>query len=297
MTCHRTTARGILFLLTLCGAAVVSACALAATGAKQPAAPIVFPVIGPATYSDDFGDPRGSSRHEGNDLMAPRRAIAVAAEAGTVKFWTTSANAGCMLYLEADSGTTYLYIHLNNDLGAGNDNKGKCVPGVAYAAGLASGDHVEAGQPVGFVGDSGDADGINPHLHFEVHPNGGKAVNPYKLLRKASRLLFWEPEGTRFSLVLDGTVVAAAPDSLTLRVTLLRQWPSHQKATNLDRPLTLNVPVTAQITRTVASAAAAPLDEALPGQKVRVWTGLLTADDATRSGTTGALTASKILLR
>jgi septal ring factor EnvC (AmiA/AmiB activator) len=148
---------------------------------------IVFPVLGEAIYTKDFGDARPGGRHEGNDIMAPRRAIAVAAEGGTVKFWTTSANAGCMLYLYGDSGTTYFYIHLNNDRGAGNDNRGKCVAGTAYAPRMKDGDRVEAGQQVGFVGDSGDANGINPHLHFEVHPKGGKAVDPYRYLQAAVR--------------------------------------------------------------------------------------------------------------
>ena len=65
--------------------------------------------------------------------MTTWRSPAVAAEDGTIKFWTTSARAGCMLYLYGASGTTYLYIHLNNDLTAKRDNKGKCVPGTAYA--------------------------------------------------------------------------------------------------------------------------------------------------------------------
>ena len=46
----------------------------------------------------------------------PWRTPAIAVEAGKVKYWTTSARAGCMLYLYGESGTTYLYIHLNNDL-------------------------------------------------------------------------------------------------------------------------------------------------------------------------------------
>jgi murein DD-endopeptidase MepM/ murein hydrolase activator NlpD len=183
MSRHRTTARGILLLLTLCGAAAVAACANA--GAKIE---IVFPVVGAATYTDDFGDPRGSSRHEGNDIMAPKRSSAVAAEAGTIKFWTTSSSAGCMLYLYGESGTTYLYIHLNNDRTLKNDNKGKCVPGTAYAKGLHDGSHVDAGQLVGYVGDSGDANGIASHLHFEIHPKGGKAVDPFPYLQRAEAL-------------------------------------------------------------------------------------------------------------
>src|SRR5918994_5814396 len=99
--------------------------------------------------------------------MAPKRSLAVAVEAGTVRFWTTSARAGCMLYLHGESGTTYLYVHLNNDLTDGNDNRGKCVPGIAYADGLRSGAKVRAGQVIAYNGDSGDADGIDPHLHFE----------------------------------------------------------------------------------------------------------------------------------
>jgi murein DD-endopeptidase MepM/ murein hydrolase activator NlpD len=177
MSRRRTTA------LLLCLTAIAAAAPCAGAARQQ----IVFPVLGEAAYTNDFGDPRGGGRHEGNDIMAPRKAIAVAAEAGTVKYWTTSASAGCMLYLYGDSGTMYLYIHLNNDRGTGNDNRGKCVAGTAYAPGMHDGDHVDAGQQVGFVGDSGDANGIHPHLHFEVHPKGGKAVNPFPYLQAAQR--------------------------------------------------------------------------------------------------------------
>src|SRR5437762_10137420 len=103
-------------------------------------------------------------------MMAPKRALALAAEPGKVKFWTHSASAGCMLYLYGASGTMYEYIHLNNDLTMANDNRGKCVDGVSYARGLVDGQHVVAGQLIGYLGDSGDANRIHPHLHFEVHP-------------------------------------------------------------------------------------------------------------------------------
>ena len=158
---------------------------------------LIFPVVGTVSYTDDFGQPRAGGTHQGNDILAARHAPAVAVEAGTVKFWTTSAQAGCMLYLYGASGTTYLYIHLNNDLTAHNDNQGSCVAGTSYAPGLKSGARVAAGQLIGYVGDSGDANGIHPHLHFEVHPNDGGAVDPYPYLRKAQPLMFYAKPGAK----------------------------------------------------------------------------------------------------
>ncbi len=307
MISHRTTARGILFLIIAATLAAVAASARAGNEpprrAAVPAPPLVFPVVGPVTYVDDFGDPRPGGRHEGNDLMAAKRSLAVAAEGGTVKFWTTSANAGCMLYLYGDSGTMYLYIHLNNDLTLGNDNRGKCVPGVAFAKGLKSGDRVEAGQPVGFVGDSGDANGIHAHLHFEVHPKGGAAVSPFPYLKKAVRLLFYEPEGTNFTLVLDGTVVKTEAGTLTLKLDRLRQWPSHQHQSNVNRSLTISVADDAVIEQQTPSTGidtlkvGTPLSAAVPGQKVSVWTAPAPTTAAARTGAAGAIAAARVLLR
>ena len=185
MTPVRTTARGL--LLTVIALLLSAGVAAASPSASVPR--IVFPILGDATWTDDFGDPRGQGGHEGNDIMAPRRALVLAAEAGTVEFHTTSARAGCMLYLNGKSGTQYLYVHLNNDLTDGNDNQGRCVPGVSYAKGLKNGAKVAAGEVIAYNGDSGDANGINPHLHFEVHPGGGGAVSPFPQLKKARRLL------------------------------------------------------------------------------------------------------------
>ena len=145
-----------------------------------------------------------------------------------------------MLYLYGASGTMYEYIHLNNDLTAANDNRGKCVQGVSYA--VPDGSHVEAGQVIGYLGDSGDANGIHPHLHFEVHPNGGKAVDPFPFIKKAAHLLVAAPPvGTGFTLKLTGTVVSAGATDLTLTVDTLAAWPSHLKLKKLNRPLTLAV--------------------------------------------------------
>jgi hypothetical protein len=182
---------------------------------------IVFPVVGPVSYGDDFGDPRPQGRHEGNDIVAPKRALAVAAEAGKVKFWTTSAAAGCMLYLYGKSGTTYLYIHLNNDVTLKNDNRGKCVAGMSYAKGLKDGQAVAAGQPVGYVGDSGDADGAHAHLHFEVHPGGKGAVDPFPYLQTARHLLFAANPDDTVWVSLAGSLVGAPPAKLDVKVDSL----------------------------------------------------------------------------
>jgi len=292
---HRTTARGILFLALLVGIAAGSAAAPAAT-AKVPR--LIFPVLATVSYTDDFGAPRGTGRHEGNDLMAAKKSPAVAAEAGKVKYWTSSATAGCMLYLYGDSGTTYLYIHLNNDLTRANDNRGKCVRGVAYT--VKDGAKVAAGQQIGYVGDSGDANGGHAHLHFEVHPAGGKAVDPYPYLQVAQRLLFAAKPGAPFALTLTGTVSSATADRLTVTVQTSQAWPSGMTLTKLNQAVTVSVPATALVQsvvppsapRVVASAAIAQ-----PGQKVVVWTQPAPATLKAQRGDAGSLAAALIQLQ
>jgi hypothetical protein len=297
MSRHRTTARGIPFLLLLLGlAGLIPVPASGAPPKPAAAGPIVFPVVATTEYTDDFGQARAGGPHQGNDIMAPHKSIAVAAESGKVKLWTTSASAGCMLYLYGDSGTTYLYIHLNNDLTAKNDNRGKCVAGVAYAPGLKDGARVQAGQQVGYVGDSGDANGIASHLHFEVHPAGGKAVDPYPYLQAAQRLLFFARQGAPFALTLTGTVVSATADRLQLSVSLLQAWPSTLTLANLTKPLTLSVPTTALVQQKTGGAAAGRLLTAYQGQAVVVWTQPALVTLKALRGDDGALDAALVQL-
>jgi hypothetical protein len=226
-------------------AVALIACAAAASvrAAKGGVPALIFPVVGTVAYTDDYGQPRGALKHQGNDLLGDKRAPVVAVEAGTVKYWTTSSSAGCMLYLYGVSGTMYEYIHLNNDLTAKNDNKGTCVKGVSYA--VADGATVEAGQQIGYLGDSGDANGIHPHLHFEVHPKGKSASDPFPYLKKAAHLVTVAPAtGGMFTLKLTGTVVASVTGQLAIAVQTLAAWPSHVKQTNVGRTLVLNLPST-----------------------------------------------------
>jgi hypothetical protein len=299
MTLASTTARGALLasLTTLLAFLLTAGVAAASSSAKVPA--LVFPVLGDVLYRDDFGEPRGQGPHEGNDIMAPRRALALAAESGTVKFWTTSSRAGCMLYLEGVSGTEYLYVHLNNDLTSENDNQGTCVPGVAYMKGLKSGARVLAGEPIGYVGDSGDADGIHPHLHFEVHPNGGAAVSPFPYLRKARKLLFAARLGTTFTLALTGTVVTAAGQDLELSLQQVRSWPGGRRIKQAGQQLAVSVPETATI-----EGIDSPMGVAFPalelltkGVPVTIWTAPAKVTLAAQSGAKGALAVSRVVVK
>lgn len=273
MTSHRTTARG--FLLSLLALAAL-ALGVGAASSGPPPAKIVFPVLGsPVTYADDFGDPRPGGVHRGIDIVARKRSLALAVEAGKVEFWARSRAAGCMLYLHGTSGATYIYIHLNNDLTRGNDNRGRCVAGTAYAKGLKDRAKVVAGQPVGYIGDSGDANGGHAHLHFELHPGGKAAVDPYPWLQRASRLLFAARRGTPFTLELRGNVADVFDDALELRLTTVSAWPMRQRQAKLKRRLLVLVPQTA-IVQTVpkigGSGTRAKLTSARLGQQVVLWT-------------------------
>ncbi|HEY6836730.1 MAG TPA: M23 family metallopeptidase [Gaiellaceae bacterium] len=296
MNRFRTTARGILALAVAVPALVVGA---ASAGSKQPPATIVFPVLGPTTYTDDFGAPRAGGPHQGIDMLAPKRALALAAEAGKIKFWTHSATAGCMLYLYGASGTTYYYIHLNNDLTKANDNRGKCVAGTAYAKGLKNGAKVSAGQVIGYVGDSGDANGLHPHLHFELHPDGGKAVDPYQWLQTGQHLLFAAPRGSPFTLELRGTVAGVTDTSIRVKVATTNAWPMRQRQTKLKRKLLVDVPAAALV-QTVAKLGGpgtpATLADADTGQAVDVWTVVAPASLKAERGDDLALSASLVSL-
>ncbi|MFL6006511.1 MAG: M23 family metallopeptidase [Gaiellaceae bacterium] len=260
----------------------------------KPVPRLVFPVIGEVTYSDDFGAPRAGGSHQGNDILADRKAPAIAVESGKVKFWTTSAAAGCMLYLYGDSGATYLYIHLNNDLTMKNDNRGSCVAGTSYAAGLKDGARVSAGQLIGYVGDSGDANGIHPHLHFEVHPNDGSAVDPYPYLRKAQPLMFFAKTNTKVSLSLTGTIVSAFGGSLALKASEIQVDTAKPVAVN--RKIVLSLPDATPVSLDMPSLTLG-LDALLTGLTAVAHTLPVRATLPVERGDASILTAARILLK
>ncbi len=122
-----------------------------------------FPVQGLCWFSDTWGAPRsGGRRHQGVDILAPMGKAVYAADDGTLtKQYVDAPGAlsGNGWRLTRADGTYYFYGHFSR-----------------FADGLAVGSKVKAGQIIGYVGMTGNA-GV-PHLHFEVHPGGGAAVNP-----------------------------------------------------------------------------------------------------------------------
>jgi hypothetical protein len=302
MLSHRTTRTGLfaalLAALLTAGSAAAhepkAGTAKAVGGGLVGGKPIVFPLLGRAKYFDDFGDSRANGAHEGNDIVGDWRAPVVAAEDGRVEYWTTSSRAGCMLYLYGASGTTYLYIHLNNDLTRRRDNRGRCELGTAYA--VKNGATVEAGEQIAYNGDSGDAEGTY-HLHFEVHPGGGGAVSPFAYLNAAARHLFPARLGARFALGLRGVGVAAGNGRLELNVDAVRWWPGGRWTAIDPRVVSVAVPQEAAMDRAILDAVELPQRRELQSRQATRLTVVTVPAQATADalrGEAGALTAARI---
>ncbi|MEX0698387.1 MAG: peptidoglycan DD-metalloendopeptidase family protein [Acidimicrobiia bacterium] len=124
------------------------------------------PVAGAVSFSDSYGAPRSGGRaHRGVDMIAARGTPIVAIYAGTITRMSTSALGGITLWLRAENGDQFYYAHLD---GYGEISAGQSVP---------------EGFVLAYNGSTGNAPALLPHLHFEWHPGGGSAVNPYQLVR------------------------------------------------------------------------------------------------------------------
>ncbi len=132
----------------------------------------VFPVFGSAaSYINDWGAPRaGTGTHHGNDIFAPTGTPVLAVTDGELYKVGVNSLGGNRLWLRDDLGNTYYYAHLSG-----------------YTSQVKDGVRVRRGEIIGYVGNTGQAITTPPHLHFEIHPGDGDAVNPYPFLQAWQR--------------------------------------------------------------------------------------------------------------
>jgi murein DD-endopeptidase MepM/ murein hydrolase activator NlpD len=129
----------------------------------------VFPVADPHTFYDGFGEPRAVGTdhehfHQGIDIAAPMGTPLLACERGVLIQVGSDLYGGNSLWLVGASGTRYYYAHLS-----------------AFAPNAKVGQVVAAGDVLGAVGSTGESTG--PHLHFQIHPDGGAPIDGYPLLK------------------------------------------------------------------------------------------------------------------
>ena len=128
----------------------------------------VFPTQGRCSFVDSWHDGRSGGRlHIGVDIVGPKGLAIYAVTDGiiTKMYGAESKLSGNAIRLTAADATYFFYAHLDS-----------------FASGITVGSNVKAGQIIGYMGASGNAGG-NSHLHFEVHPGGGEAVNPYPIVK------------------------------------------------------------------------------------------------------------------
>jgi peptidoglycan hydrolase CwlO-like protein len=124
------------------------------------------PVDPPRSYVDTFGAPRpGGRTHQGNDIFAPAGTIIRAPFEGTAENGYDGLG-GIVVHVYASANADYVY----------NAHLSQHAP--------VDGTHVQPGDIIGYVGNTGNAVGTSPHDHFEYHPGGGSAVSPYLYLNE-----------------------------------------------------------------------------------------------------------------
>jgi murein DD-endopeptidase MepM/ murein hydrolase activator NlpD len=140
--------------------------------ARGPGGGRVCPVKGSVRIGQGWGAPRDGGRrwHQGIDLLAPAGTPLVAVASGHISRLSNldRGRGGISLWLRDQRGTAYYYAHNHHNL-------------------VHLGQQVQTGQQIALVGTTGNARGGPPHLHFQIHPNGGPPVSPDAVVRRWCR--------------------------------------------------------------------------------------------------------------
>jgi murein DD-endopeptidase MepM/ murein hydrolase activator NlpD len=137
----------------------------------------VFPVYGPSSWSDTFRAPRAApvGWHHGIDIFAPLGAPILAVADGTLFSVGWNDIGGYRLWLQDSEGNEFYYAHLS-----------------AFSTLAVEGAQVRAGDVIGFVGSTGDAENTPYHLHFEIHPVSMKRMGYDGVVNPTTYLLAWQ---------------------------------------------------------------------------------------------------------
>ncbi len=147
---------------------------------------IVFPIVGATVSINGFGSCRDNCtrEHHGVDILTYRwKGLPVVAAHDGVVTQIRDDGEWCNVQITGADGWYSRYVHLNNDSPGYDDENYRCLP-----PGMVLGDTVRAGQLIGWVGDSGNAENTQPHIHFEIRMPSGLPVDPLRSLKAARRI-------------------------------------------------------------------------------------------------------------
>ena len=218
---------------------------------------LVFPLVAKTDLWDNYGDPRANGRHAGIDMENPWRAPVVAVEDGTIKYWESEPRRLHALPLRPQRHD--LPLHPPEQRPHRRATTTRAAASRTSRSPCPNGAKVTAGQQIAWNGDSGDANG-NPHLHFEVHPNDGADVNPFKHLQARGEAALRRARRAACSAsALRGKLVAAGAGAATLEVDRVRQYPGGRWLDIDPREVELTVPLGTDVAPSLDQLAGATL--------------------------------------
>ena len=226
----------------------------------------VFPTDPPCFYANSWGAARsGGRKHQGVDIITGRNKPIYAVRDGKVsKKYSGAKLAGTGIAIQIADGTYYFYAHLSS-----------------FAEGIRKGSKVKAGDIIGYVGSTGAT--LVPHIHFEIHPQGGAAVDPTPYVAQVDRCGY---KGPRLKKIESPTTTTAKATTTTAKATTTTAKPTTtaKATTTTAKPTTTatEVPTTAE----PKSNEFSPASVNAPG--ITVMNGLVRAKVETRVQISGA---------
>ena len=224
---------------------------------------IVFPIVGATRTINGFGSCRDNCtrEHHGVDILTYGwKGLPVVASHDGVVTQIRDDGEWCNVQITGADGWYTRYVHMNNDSPGYDDEDFSCLP-----PGIAVGQPVQAGQLIGWVGDSGNAEHTQPHIHFEIRMPSGLPVDPLRSLKAARHVTFRQ-------VGLDDPATSAAEIALYAypegapTVTLMAIDPFLSMIEGGYAPLQLDGPLLLSEWEVIPEATVAALDALAPSR-------------------------------